>query len=192
MDLQEWAVQLRVVGEMLADRGYDVVQPQRRCVIECKTMHVASARGRGLPTLGVFIATEHRVGINPIRELCRRAAEVALQRVLLLSRDGVTSYASKEMRGGQWRQGQLPVEIWRRAELAFNVTRHRDVPRHWVLTARERTELLSALKCRPSQLPRIYETDPVMRYMAVAAGNIVGIERHFGGLEKETYYRLVS
>ena len=188
MDLRDWSTQIQVVREMLADRGYDSIQVRRNPNAEGKSLHILTARCRReiLPSLGAFIATEQRVGVHAIRDLVRRAADASIQRIMLLIPCGVTSYTAKELRGA--RQG---IEVWRHAELAFNVTRHRDVPRHRVLSARERAELLADLKCKPSQLPRIYETDVVMRYMAVAPGNIVCVERQFDGLEKELYYRLV-
>ena len=49
-------------------------------------------------------------------------------------------------------------------QLAFNVTRHRRVPRHELLTPAEASKWLNTTLLKRSQLPRIFEDDPLARY----------------------------
>ncbi len=47
--------------------------------------------------------------------------------------------------------------------LQVDITEHKRVPRHVVLTNEEKKELLKRYNLKPSQLPRIQIQDPVAR-----------------------------
>jgi DNA-directed RNA polymerase I, II, and III subunit RPABC1 len=56
------------------------------------------------------------------------------------------------------------VVIFRQEQLTFNVTKHRRVPKHELLTPAEAAEWLAQTQLKRSQLPRIFEDDPMAKY----------------------------
>ena len=64
------------------------------------------------------------------------------------------------------------------------------MPKHHVLSHREKAELLQRLGCEGGALPKLSHQDPVAKYLHLSAGQVVRIIRSFGTLEPEVYYRI--
>ncbi|KAL1227297.1 DNA-directed RNA polymerases I, II [Trichinella spiralis] len=76
--------------------------------------------------------------------------------------------------------GSLPkykLEQFLEAELMVNIIRHELVPRHVIMSSKEKDELLDRYKIKEHQLPRIQSTDPVARYYGVVRGQVFKIIR---------------
>mmetsp|Transcript_59090 Transcript_59090/g.50057 ORF Transcript_59090/g.50057 Transcript_59090/m.50057 type:complete len:157 (+) Transcript_59090:388-858(+) len=56
------------------------------------------------------------------------------------------------------------LELFLETELMINVTKHELVPKHEVLTAEEKQELLNRYKIEDKLLPRILSTDPISKF----------------------------
>ena len=69
------------------------------------------------------------------------------------------------------------IEYFRDAELVIDITEHKLVPTHTVMTEQEKKELLSRYRLKPSQLPRIQSQDPIARYLGLRTGQVVKITR---------------
>ena len=69
------------------------------------------------------------------------------------------------------------MEYFRDSELLVDITEHKLVPRHILLSDAEKKELLERYRLKPSQLPRIQQQDPVARYLGLKTSQVVKIVR---------------
>lgn len=74
----------------------------------------------------------------------------------------------------------------------FDVLQHVLVPRHRLLDEKEKEELFKKYRVKPTQLPRILETDPVVKALGAKKGDVIEIIREEKGCMKPVrYYRIV-
>ena len=71
----------------------------------------------------------------------------------------------------------IQLEIFTLDDLQVNITHHKLVPTHEVLTFEQKQELLDKYRISDHQLPKIYKTDPVARYFGVSHGEVMKITR---------------
>ncbi|CAD2222288.1 RNA polymerase Rpb5, N-terminal domain/RNA polymerase Rpb5, C-terminal domain containing protein, putative [Angomonas deanei] len=71
----------------------------------------------------------------------------------------------------------VKIQHFEEDDLAVNITRHNFVPKHILLTPEQVKEVLTALALEVRQLPRLFSTDPVARYLGAARGDVLRIER---------------
>lgn len=76
--------------------------------------------------------------------------------------------------------------------LQFNITRHRLVSKHSLLTNEETIELLNKYNIKPNQLPVILKSDPVIKYYNFPRGGICKIVRESRASIKTEFYRYIK
>eukprot|EP01147_Barroeca_monosierra_P002309 gene2309-5294_t len=82
-------------------------------------------------------------------------------------------------------------EFFTEAEMAVNVTRHRLVPKHEVLSEAEKQALLQRYSITADKLPVMQDTDPVARYLGLGEGQVVRIVRASETAGRYITYRIV-
>jgi len=85
------------------------------------------------------------------------------------------------------------TEIFFEEELMINIIDHDLVPQHIPLSKEESEEMLRTYLCKNKKknLPKIYDFDPVVRYLNLKPGTIVKILRPSDNAGVGVFYRLV-
>lgn len=86
--------------------------------------------------------------------------------------------------------GSAKAEVFEFTEVLANPLKYHLVPRHEVLTDGEKASVLRQLKVTEAQLARISVSDPVARWMGIAAGRLVRIYREHPTAGVHLAYRL--
>ena len=72
-----------------------------------------------------------------------------------------------------------------------NILEHRLVPKHEILSEKEKEELLKKYRIELKHLPRILSTDPVVKAIGAKPGDVLRIIRKSPTAGKTVYYRVV-
>ena len=124
--------------------------------------------------LFVFLPDDDKVGVKTIKQYCEMMKEASVSHAILVVKQGVTPFAKTAL---QEMASTYLIEHFRDAELLVDVTEHRLVPAHALLSPEDLQALLDRYKLRAEQLPRIQRTDPVARYYGLKVGDVVKIVR---------------
>jgi len=138
--------------------------------------------------LFVFFPEEPKVGIKTIKKYCERMQEESISRAIIVVQQGMTPSAKQSLTDIAPR---YILEQFLEAELLVNITEHKLVPEHIVMTPEEKAELLLRYKLKEAQLPRIQQGDPVARYYGLKRGQVVKIVRPSETAGRYVTYRFV-
>jgi DNA-directed RNA polymerase I, II, and III subunit RPABC1 len=123
----------------------------------------------------VFFPDDEKVGVKPIQEYTKKMKEQNVNRAIIVAKVNLTPFARTAVKEISLRGYKL--EYFTASELLVDITEHKLVPQHVVLTEDEKKELLDRYGLRPSQLPRIQVTDPIARYYGLKHEQVVKIVR---------------
>ena len=73
-----------------------------------------------------------------------------------------------------------------------DILKHELVPRHEVLSAAEKKELLERMAITEKQLPKMLDSDPVIKQIEAKPGDVIKITRKSQTSGETVYYRLVA
>lgn len=73
----------------------------------------------------------------------------------------------------------------------FDITRHNIVPKHELLKEKERDEVLKKFGITLKQLPRILDSDPMVKVLGAKHGDLLRITRKSQTAGEAVYYRVV-
>jgi DNA-directed RNA polymerase subunit H len=83
------------------------------------------------------------------------------------------------------------IELLPKTFPAFDLFEHDLVPRHEMLTDKEKEQLLAQFKVQPYQLPQIKSTDPAVKAIGARPGDILRIIRKSPTAGEHLAYRYV-
>jgi len=135
----------------------------------------------------IFFAKEESFGIKPMLALIEKMTEEKMRHCILIYPKTVTAPVKKHILKGKHR-----VEFFSEDELVLNITKHKLMPKHVLLTTKEKTELLTITGLKETQLPRILPSDPMAKYLGARRGDIVRIVRRSETAGKCVLYRACS
>jgi DNA-directed RNA polymerase I, II, and III subunit RPABC1 len=125
--------------------------------------------------LFVFFPDEEKVGVKPIKTYCERMKSEQVLKAIIVVKVNLTPFAKQAIR--EMSQRGYKVEYFRDAELLVDITEHKLVPEHVLLSPQQKQELLARYRLKETQLPKIQLADPVARYLGLKVGEVVKIVR---------------
>lgn len=81
------------------------------------------------------------------------------------------------------------VDSWVIASV--EIVKHEMVPKHEILTEKEKKDVLEKFEVTEEQLPRILISDPVVEMIGAKPGNVLRITRESQTAGEAVYYRIV-
>jgi DNA-directed RNA polymerase I, II, and III subunit RPABC1 len=85
----------------------------------------------------------------------------------------------------------LNVQVFSENELSFNITKHALVPKHEVLSTKDRNELIRQYRTTLKHFPLMLSSDPVARYYGALPGTMMKITRKSPTAGEYVLYRVV-
>jgi DNA-directed RNA polymerase subunit H len=73
-----------------------------------------------------------------------------------------------------------------------DILKHQLVPKHEILPAKEKKEILEKMNATEKQLPKILDSDPVVGKIGAKPGDIIKITRKSQTAGEAVYYRIVT
>jgi DNA-directed RNA polymerases I, II, and III subunit RPABC1 len=196
-----WSVH-KTVNQLVHDRGYIVSQPNLdltlqsfassyapsgtvldRSVLNFQVDHKDSQQDK----LYVFFPEDMSVGVKPIRTFLEKMNENNVFKCIVIYRSSLTPSATKVMAS---LAPKYIMEQFSESELVVNITEHKLVPQHIVLSDEEKKALLARYRLKDTQLPRILISDPVARYYGLHRGEVVKILRPSETAGRYVTYRI--
>jgi DNA-directed RNA polymerases I, II, and III subunit RPABC1 len=125
--------------------------------------------------LFVFFPGDEKVGVAPIKNYVLRMKDEGVTRTIIVIKKDLTPFAKQAIR--ELASRNYRVEYFKDAEMLVDITEHKLVPQHIVLSAQEKKELLQRYHLKAGQLPRIQVIDPIARYLGLVPKQVVKIVR---------------
>lgn len=151
--------------------------------------NVENAEG-GEEKIVVYFPNDEKIGIKPIRIYKNEMDEDEIKNAIIVVRAAITPFAKQEILT-LTKSSDFCMEIFTEEQLSFDVVQHTLVPKHELLSLKDRKELLDKYKIKETQLPRILKEDPISRYYGFKTGEIIKITRSSETSGTYVYYRLV-
>jgi DNA-directed RNA polymerase I, II, and III subunit RPABC1 len=91
---------------------------------------------------------------------------------------------------------QFNIQLFNTNQLHYNVTKHEIVPKHIKMSQKNAKKILKKMNInwndRFYKLPKIYKSDPVIKYYGWGVGSIIQIKRKISSdIEPHNYFRIV-
>ncbi len=124
------------------------------------------------------------VGIVAMNQLYKVMKEKEIERAIVIT-EGRYTHAVKQ--GAKKKK----VELLLKSFPVFDIFEHALVPKHEILTEKEKNELLSRFKVKPYQMPQIGSTDPAVKAIGAKPGDVLKIIRRSSTAGEHVAYRYV-
>lgn len=135
-------------------------------------------------TLIWCILDQATVGIVSMNQLYKVMKEKELERAIVVT-EGRYTHAVKQ--GAKKKN----VELLLKSFPVFDIFEHALVPKHEILTAKEKQQLLTKYKVQPYQMPQVTSTDPAVKAIGAKPGDVLRIIRKSSTAGEHIAYRYV-
>ncbi|KAM7202058.1 RNA polymerase [Rhypophila sp. PSN 637] len=134
-----------------------------------------------------FCPEKTSIGIGVMKKFVQHCSDKHHKAGILVTAAALSSQARKVM---TVTQQYTQIECFLEEDLLVNITHHKLVPKHILLSRDEKTALLKRYRLKETQLPRILAKDPVARYLGLKRGQVVKIIRSSETAGRYASYRL--
>ena len=191
----------KTVNQMLKDRGYVIPEDElnqsfatfkSRYDEQPSRVHFkvyAVHQDDDTNNILVFFPEEEKLGVPTIKEVCKTMEENEVGKGIIVMKVEVTAFARRAL---EKVSGRCQIETFKQSELMINITQHKLVPHHQILSNSEKKKLLEKYKLNSeAQLPRIQKLDPVARYFGAQKAQVFKITRQSETAGRYVTYRIV-
>ncbi|ESO02260.1 hypothetical protein HELRODRAFT_65246 [Helobdella robusta] len=196
-----WRIR-KTIYEMCNDRGYRVTDAELNEPLQTfqsyydqlpskteQTMIFKHSTNSADSLMVFFGGAEKISGVMAKNFMARMLEEKCGRALLIISNvKAMTSIAKKDI------EEAVPtynIDVFTEIELLVNVTRHKLVPQHILLSQEEAAKVLEKYKAKDHHLPRMLSSDPIARYYGMKKGQIVKIIRKSETAGVYVTYRVV-
>jgi DNA-directed RNA polymerase subunit H len=130
------------------------------------------------------ILDEATVGIALMNALYKLLKEKKLERAIVIT-EGRYTHAAKQ--GAKKKR----VELLPKTFPVFEIFDHALVPKHEILSDKEKTQLLAQYKIQPYQMPQIKANDPAVKAIGARPGDMLKVIRKSATAGEHIAYRYV-
>lgn len=177
----------QTVLEMLHDRGFNIFEYEMKnfnefqekfpnCLKETAALriHVSKTNEKNEEdSILVFFAEEDRMSLKSTKLLLENSVKQNLKNLIMVLREGISPPASKYAMDFT----SLNITIFKEKELLFNITKHKLVSKHRIISQEEKEKILKEKLLKEEHMPKILITDPVAKYLGAKKGDVLEIER---------------
>lgn len=169
----EIANSIRVIFEMLQDRGYDDEYLAPLKYVSENEVHHQNRFHIMLPTICIVYDTNQKFS-RDILDYVETIERIDDKKVLFVIKASLTAAETKKIES----VGRK-FELFSLLELQFNKSKHYLIPKHELITDEDEIIALVSqhLLKNKSQFPHILKTDPMCKYFNALTGNIMRIHR---------------
>ena len=130
------------------------------------------------------ILNEATVGIAMMNQLYKLLKERELERAIVIT-EGRYTHAVKQ--GAKKKK----VELLLKSFPVFDIFEHGLVPKHEILSEKEKKQLVENYKVRPYQIPQIISSDPAVKVIGGKPGDVLKVIRKSSTAGEHISYRYV-
>lgn len=177
----------KTVLEMLKDRGYSTESYSMKsfdqfcdhfpnCIKDTTNLrmvvHKDDSDGKTM-TILVFFTEEEKMSLKSLKILLENIVKEGILNLVIVLREGISPAAKKFAQECE----SISITTFMEKDLLFNVTHHRLVPKHRIISESEKQQLLKDKMIKENAMPKILISDPIAKYFGAQRGDVLEIER---------------
>jgi DNA-directed RNA polymerase I, II, and III subunit RPABC1 len=172
--------------EMLHDRGYDKVIS----TTDPNDISFSVENEENGKRILVYFIYDPKVSVKRVKLIKVMLDENPgmYQCLILVYKNTITSFAKQFITTDV---SNLFVQAFSEVELSYNITHHKLVPKHEIVSVDEKKQIMQQYRTTLKHFPLMLSSDPVSRYYGLLPGTMVRITRKSPTSGEHTLYRVV-
>lgn len=165
--------------EMLHDRGYTRVESDT---------HEKIVASNGTDKTLVCFVYDPKVSVKKLKSIKEIIDAGIYTCLIIVYKSMITAFAKQFIVTDV---NNLNVQVFSENELSFNITKHELVPKHELLSTKDRNDLVRKYRASLRNFPLMLSSDPVARYYGALPGTMFKITRKSPTAGEYVLYRVV-
>lgn len=162
-------------------RGYKLIKKERHKDAINYLVEIPKEKRKALVWC---VPEEATVGIASINRLQKLLKEKNLEKGIIVTAGRYTHAVKQSAK-------KKGIELLPKTFPVFDLFEHKLVPRHEILTEKEKEQLLAEYKVQPYQLPQIKSSDPAVKAIDAKPGDVLRVIRKSATAGEHIAYRYV-
>jgi len=181
LNVKEESLEERKAKVLIKSRGYKLIKKEKHKDAVSYIVEIPKEKQKAIIWC---VPEEATVGITSINRLQKVMKDAKLERGVMIT-SGRYTHAVKQS------AKKKNIELLPRTFPAFDIFEHKLVPKHEILTEKEKEQLLTQYKVQPYQLPQIKASDPAVKAIDAKPGDILRVIRKSATAGTHYAYRYV-